>query len=1078
MIHFNELMKHSNSCVKQRVLLLLLFIMFSTIAWASNTQNSGEYAQAVVTVDPSAAGKVYVDTLSVAKEPEDDKMAEEFSSGPIEGKESVIWGRPIATYNDITFNLYAKQEDDGYIWAGWYEENSETLYSSDMTTTVTIKATSTKRNNPTSRTYVAKWLQPKVTNVDRSKIDFGEINDPTAPIEAESVVYTIADYIGKDNYVMEADAPFTHTEVDDPIDETHNQYTSTISYTPTGIHGEVSGKAILASTLYVNGTNYTNAHQEVNLYINEDYTPEFTAQNTSAADPYDFRIVAFGSSGESTPALHTSDNNYAASVLSTTDNPKYGRATWTYTFDEFSLSGKLAKDYFSIKKGTGDAGKPTVVFNSGTDASVYGFTDEGEGEVEVTARMGIQCTYYDANNKPQKSSIQYSYLKVTVKKENISVMEFIDGVSGDFGEVNMGELPTLDLGMYISYVDFEEAACNLSGDGAELFKVSDKPVNGKVTVRISDQWEKFSGCNTHTATLTVTGTRARPGKNGEEEGKTITATITISATLILGKDPELIAAGGNKVVTFTWNKIAGAKYYDFYYRVGSDNYTKVAIKVGEDVENLTSNETQYTYSVGHSNYGSNYLTYGYVVARVEDDDYTINDHKISPETKCIRISSIASAEPELAWILAANAAHSGLKTGIEGMTEPTNIPNATYRDVNVSSAFDAGGNPIFDRLYIFGETKKDNTTHVYVYEKTIDAEKKGYKYVTDIDDVQSTRSDILTIDATSYSSLYFTGYCPKAGTGFSNEAGDGVIHVKGGSKTLNIYIDDLQVYAKDNGYKTTLSSESVSSITLDDNNYYTRGKGSVFVFESSSVNEASPFIVKMHIRGDNVMDAAKGATYTIAVEMSGSNVLSDKPQHYSSPICVLPVATGGVNQRTSLVLDDVWPTESHTCGRLTLLEKDDASNQQGISIDLGNAGTTLAIEGGQYNFLPTAAAYRTTHYSVSDRDFSVMINAYGLIGSNPKSDVGTVTHTKPINAAKSIALNDGTFSAESDKIKWYSQSLKVDGGSYNKVIEHYTDNNTKVTDIYNSDGKKLYRAEVNYSDVYGSGSVSRNVCGF
>lgn len=1080
MIHLNELMKHSNSCVKQRVLLLLLFIIFSTIAWASKTQDSGKYAQAVVTVDPSAAGKVYVDTLSVAKEPEDDKMAEEFSSGPIEGKESVIssfWGTTtIATYNDITFNLYAKQEDDGYIWAGWYEENSETLYSSDMTTTVTITAESTNDKKPTSRTYVAKWLQPKVTEVDRTTIDFGEINDPTSTVEAEDVIFTIADYMGKDNYVMETVAPFTHTEADDPIDETNNTYTSTISYTPTGIHGEVSGKATLSSTLYVNGTNYTNDHQEVNLYINEDYTPEFTAQNTSAADPYVFRIVAFGSSGESTPALHTSDNNYAASVLSTTDNPKYGRATWTYTFDEFSLSGKSAKDYFSIKEGTGDAGKPTVVFNSGADASVYGFTDEGEGEVEVTARMGIQCTYYDANNKPQKSSIQYSYLKVTVKKENISVMEFIDGVSGDFGEVTMGEMPILDLGMYISYVDFEEVACDLSGDGAELFTVSSKPENGKVTVQISDQWENFSGCDEHIATLTVTGTRARPGMNGENAGETITASITISATLILGKDPELIAAGGNKVVTFTWNKIAGAKYYDFYYKIGTDkNYTKIEIKEGEDVKNLTSNETQYTYSVIHSNNGSEYVTSGYVVAKVDNKtNYTItNEHQISPATKCIRISPIESAEPELAWILSTNAANSGIKTGIEGTEEPTNIPNATYRDVNLSAAFDAEGKPLFDRLYIFGETNSANdSTHVYVYEKATEAEKTGYKYETDIPNVQSTRSTTLTIDAASYSSLYFTGYCAQAGTGFSNETkkGDGVIHVKGGSKTLNIYINDLQLYAKDNGYTTTLKYDSVSAMTLDDNNYYARGKGSVFVFESSSVNEASPFIVKMHIRGDNVMDAAKGATYTIAVEKSNNDVLSDNPQHYSSPICVLPVASGGVNQRTSLVLDDVWPTESHTCGRLTLLEKDDASNnQQGISIDLGNAGTTLAIEGGQYDFLPTAAAYRTTHYSVSSGDLSVLINAYGLMGKSPTSAVGDVTHTGLINASKSIALNDGTFSAESDKIKWYAQSLTVDGGSYNQVIEHYTANASKATDIYNKDGKKLYRAMVEYNDTYGTG---------
>ena len=1073
MIHLNELMKHSNFCVKQRVLLLLLFIIFSTIAWASDTKDSGEYAQAVVTVDPSAAGKVYVDTLSVAKEPGDGKMGATVTSVPIQGKEFTVWGTSIATYNDITFNLYAKQEDDGYIWAGWYEENSETLYSSDMTTTVTITAISQDKTKPTSKTYVAKWLQPKVTNVDNVEIDFGEINDPTAPIEAESVVYTIADYMGKDNYVMEADAPFIHTDADDPIDETNNQYTSTISYTPTGIHGEVSGKAILASTLYVNGKKYTNDHQAVNLYINEDYTPEFTAQNTSAANPYNFGIVALGASGESTTALHTSDNNYAASVLSTTANPKYGRATWTYTFDEFSLSGKSAKDYFSIKEGTGDAGKPTVVFNSGTDVSVYGLTAEAEGEVVVTVRMGIQCTYYDANNKPQKSSIQYSYLKVIVKKENTSVMEFNDGVSGDFGEVTMGELPTLDLGMYISYVDFEDVACDMSGDGAELFKVSDKPENGKVTVQLSNQWEKFSGCDEHTATLTVTGTRARPGKLGEQVGEPVIATITISATLILGKTPIVVAAGGNKIVTFTWNKIAGAKYYDFYYKIGTDkNYTKIEIKEGEDVKNLTSNETQYTYSVRHSSNGSEYVTSGYVVAKVDNKtNYTItNEHQISPATKCIRISPIESAEPELAWILSTNAANSGIKTGIEGVTKPSDIPNATYRDVNVSSAFDAEGKPLFDRLYIFGETNSANTfTRVYVYEKAIDAEKRGYKYVTYIPNVQSTRSDILTIDATSYSSLYFTGYCPKAGTGFSNSAGDGVIHVKGGFKTLNIYIEDLQVYAKNNEKKTELTDTDLTQITSDDNNYYARGKGSVFVFESSSVNDASPFIVKMHIRGDNVMDAAKGATYTIAVQKSKRDVLRDNPQHYSSPICVLPVATGGVNQRTSLILDDVWPMESHTCGRLTLLEKDDASNnQQGISIDLGNAGTTLAIEGGQYSFLPIAAAYRTTHYSVAGDDFSTLINTYGLMGKSPTSAVGDVSHTGLINASKSIALNDGTFSS-SAAIKWYAQSLTVDGGSYNQVIEHYTANASKATEIRNKDGKKLYRATVEYNDTYGTG---------
>lgn len=1083
MIQFRNIM-NTSLVLARRMALLLIALFISHAVWAGDFIKSGskktdKYAEVTVEVSPEAKGKVYADT---EPEPQSSFTYPDVNTYSLKSSGTTqyitilgyqIWSQD---YNDITFNLYAADRTgEGYVWAGWYEEsNTDDPTTMDNPAKVTITAAGTDKK-PTTKTYIAKWLQPQVTDVNPSSIDFGTITNPTLAVEAQDVKYTVADYMGEENFVMSTTpSSFTHSEADEPI--ITDTYTSSISYTPTGIHGAYTGAATLASSLHMAGTIYENSQQEVSLAIVEDYTPEFTAQNTSAADPYDFRIVAFGSSGESTPALHTTDNNYAASVLSTTDNPKYGRATWTYTFDEFSLSGKSAKDYFSIKKGTGDAGKPTVVFNSGTDASVYGFTDEGEGEVEVTARMGIQCTYYDANNKPQKSSIQYSYLKVTVKKENISVMEFIDGVSGDFGEVNMGELPTLDLGMYISYVDFEDVACDMSGDGAELFKVSAKPENGKVTVQLSNQWEKFSGCDEHTATLTVTGTRARPGMNGENAGETITASIPISATLILGKVPELIAAGGNMVVTFTWNKIAGAKYYDFYYKIGTNkNYTKIEIKEGEDVKNLTFNETQYTYSVTHSSNGSKYVTSGYVVAKVDNKtNYTItNEHQISPATKCIRISPIESAEPELAWILATNAANSGIKTGIEGMTEPTNIPNATYRDVNVSSAFDAGGNPIFDRLYIFGETKKDNTTHVYVYEKTIDAEKKGYKYVTDIDDVQSTRSATLTIDATSYSSLYFTGYCANAYTGNGEE---GVIHIKGGSKTLNIYINDLQLYAKDYALVTphTINASSMSAINADGNNYYAKGKGSVFVFESSSLNDASPFAIKMHIRGFNTLDAAKGAAHMINIVQNidgNKDILNDTPNHYSSPIAVLPVATGGINQRTSLLLDDVWPSEPNTNGQLLLLEKNQNANKQGISIDMGNAGTTLTIEGGQYSFMPIAAAYRTTNYNVVYKNSTMLtINAYGISKNNPNNDsqVGGLTAIQSVNASKSIALNDGTFSS-SAAIKWYAQSLTVDGGSYNQVIEHYTANASKATDIYNKDGKKLYRATVEYNDTYGTG---------
>lgn len=1081
MIQFRNMM-NTSLVLARRMALLLIALFISHAVWAGSMQpsGSGKFVKVTVKVEPSASGKVYADALAetVAEPPYPNT---ETHSLQAEGKIlnlKFFWGgeTQISENNDITFNLYAADRTgEGYVWAGWYEESNTDPTTMDNPAKVTITAAGTEKK-PTTKTYIAKWLQPQVTDVKPSFIDFGTITNPTLVVEAQDVKYTVADYMGKENFVMSTTpSSFTHSEADEPI--ITDTYTSTISYTPTGIHGEYTGAATLASSLHMAGTPYENRQQEVSLAIVEDYTPKFTAAYNTSSDRYDFQTVAIGSSKESTADLYTTDNNYAASVASTTSTPKYGKATWQYTFDEFSLSGKNPNDYFSIKIGTGDAGKPIVVFDSKSDGTIYGFTPGAEGKCEVTARMSIQCIYYDANNKPQYSEVKYSYLKVTVRQDNTSVMQFNDGVSGDFGEVVMGERPSKDIGMYISFMSFEDNACQLIGDGANLFTVSPKPENGKVTIQISENWDSFSGCDEHTATLTITGTRTAPGKNKEPIGEKVTLELPVSATLILGNAPEVVAAGGNKIVTFTWNKIAGAKYYDFYYKIGTDkNDTKIEIKEGEDVKNLTSNETQYTYSVTHSSNGSAYVTYGYVVAKVDNKtNYTItNEHQISPATKCIRISPIESAEPELAWILATNAANSGIKTGIEGKTEPTTIPNATYRDVNLSTAFDAEGNPLFDRLYIFGETNSANTsTHVYVYEKATEAEKSGYKYETDIPNVQSTRSATLTIDAASYSSLYFTGYCANAYTGNGEE---GVIHIKGGSKTLNIYINDLQLYAKDYapGTTYTINENSMPDINADGNNYYAKGKGSVFVFESSSLNDASPFAIKMHIRGFNTLDAAKGAAHKINVVQNiqgKKEILNDEPYHYSSPIAVLPIATGGINQRTSLLLDDVWPSEPHTNGQLLLLEKNQNANKQGISIDMGNAGTTLTVEGGQYSFMPIAAAYRTTNYNVTyEGNTMLTINAYGLIKNNPKNNpkVQGLTAVQSDNASKSIALNDGTFSS-SAAIKWYAQSLTVDGGSYNQVIEHYTANASKATDIRNKDGKKLYRATVEYNATYGTG---------
>ena len=1066
MIQFNKTILHKN-CILQRLSLLVMLLYFCTTAYAGESRGSGKYAKATVQVTPSAVGRVYVDAEST---PQTDPPYNQ-TELKVEGQVfSLFWIFDIEILNTITFNLYAEDvSNNGYVFGGWYEGDATEPFETSLTAQTTI-ATSRSTN---SVTYTAKWLEPKVTAMNPQNIDFGTIDDPSTVVAGEVIAYTIADYMGTDNYVMSTTNSFTHNEGNDPIDETANTYTTTITYSPKGIHGTHTGEATLASRLYINGKTYTNDHQTCALTITEDYTPLFTAQNNSNANRYKMGNVPIGSSIESTSALHTTYNNYAASVSSTTNTNKRGTATWTYTFDEFSLSGENVNNYFAIKEGTGDAGKPTVVFTPGSDFTKFGFAENEEGQKVITARMSIQCTYYDANNTPVESTKQYSYLTVTVKQENTSTMSFNNGVTGDFGTVVMGERPTLSLGMYIANVSFDNDACILTGDGANLFTIvseGKKPQNGAVAIQISENWSSFSGCNTHTATLKVTGTRTAAGKNGEANGTQVTATITISAQLILGGELTLTPASGDKLVSFTWNKLIGAKYYDLYYKIGSTaSYTKVSIVSGTSIANLTSNENTYTYTINHSGNGSNYQTFCYVVAKSENNNsYTVEDGQLSPETNCMKLSSTVDATPVLGRIDKNNASNPGIKTGIKENDSYTSTkPNALNRSVNVSSAFDASGMPIVDRLYIFGETYTQTTvsgrnpkteviTPLYVYAKDGD----GYALNKTITNARTTRDAALTIDATNVSALFFTGYCDAAYTGNSQE---GVVHIKGGSKTVDVYINDLQIYASDNTQSTTLNWDNIQSAINDGMSYYSKNKGSVFVLQSSSRNESAPFAIKMHIRGENILDAGKGGSYEISATksavISSKTIIKDNPHHYSSPICILPVATGGASQKSGLTIDDIWHNNQRTHGSLSLRETDQTDNNSNMSIDLGNSGSTLTFDGGQYTFMSTAAAYRTSTYSAKVEDTQVQVTTYGLVSKEPDSD-GDIDHISTINAGKSVALKDGTFNGTTTK--FYASALTIDGGSYNTTIQHY--NPTLQEKLYNSDQKELGKATIAFSD--------------
>ena len=232
MIQFRNMM-NTSFVITRRIALFLICLTVSNFTWAGfYTEKSGNFARVVVKVEPSAKGKVYADTLAAAKEnPPFDPNSTTYSLS-IEGTKQMldlwIFTSEITRNNSVTFNLYAADRTAEYVWAGWYKESGTEPTTMDNPAKVTITATNaSNKTNPTTETYTAKWLQPKVTSTTPSAIDLGTITNPTTTVNSEDVQYAITEYVGKENFVMiTTPSSFTHSETDLPI--TSNTYTSSI----------------------------------------------------------------------------------------------------------------------------------------------------------------------------------------------------------------------------------------------------------------------------------------------------------------------------------------------------------------------------------------------------------------------------------------------------------------------------------------------------------------------------------------------------------------------------------------------------------------------------------------------------------------------------------------------------------------------------------------------------------------------------------------------------------------------------------------------------------------------------------
>ena len=321
-----------------------------------------------------------------------------------------------------------------------------------------------------------------------------------------------------------------------------------------------------------------------------------------------------------------------------------------------------------------------------------------------------------------------------------------------------------------------------------------------------------------------------------------------------------------------------------------------------------------------------------------------------------------------------------------------------YQPVDVTNAFmqTQTGVALFDYLFIYGETTTtDGSTYItiptgdqgsnaktpyYIYKKGVDG--VSYEFVEAVENANSpSKTQLNFADAatttdsdgfTYYSikpaegktelSMYVTGFCPYATTGFT-KYDEGVWYIQGeAGEKVDLYLEDCHIYSRNKTESgAPFDGRQGSAFTEG----YVRGSGGVFVFEcvteSENIELADPFEVTIHTRGDNVLKSNYGSFFELMEGMRAFQV--------SSPIQVHLASEAHLNtSKVTLNFDDVWQVAA------TSVEEADYIRTNGFlslqkqvnnapSIDLGNQHTTVNFNGGRVELQNAAIVstnYKTT----------------------------------------------------------------------------------------------------------------------
>lgn len=881
---------------------------------------------------------------------------------------------------------------------------------------------------------------------------------------------------------------------------------TTITFTVTGadnMNDFVSNQVVLSgdsrftiqsSTLSGNTVTVVVRFKDDDRHVVDGTLPKATVTLTSKGDNSSTKTATITATSDLTPYFTVTpspcdltpndpveDGNEVSAILTTTATTGYTKvvslASWNATFTDPVAAAQLG---FSISNGTTNS--PTVKFTP-TPASI--------NKANVTTEVCITSTYVD-NSSPQKTLTDKQCVIISVDAGKVFTINTVSDAVMDFDIVDYSETNNPVDKTFPVYTTMELSDFTITENLNGITYVANVVGQGSAMDNIVVTAQSNHAPDTYVSTIDFA-----------ETGDDLHASLTVNVPIKLAKPVVTATVGLGQKIQLDWQDVYGATSY--------------IVKSGETVlATIVPDggvlESAYTVTNIAGRLLNTGFEYSFTVTAVYEPNAFGN--RESDEVTAIPTAPYSITSPtDLDIYTGTDIFKSGDATyGVR--------PYRQKRQIDLTKAFDSNRTPLFDQLYIFGLTTNDDETMVTVdgvtshkitgFTKTTNSNavtpcyvynKSGNTYVLDasksVANVNvSTKPESFNIEAKGQK-IYFTGYAPYASCGSTWEE-NGVFYFSGDGKDIDIYFDNLQLYAR---YKTVTgtlagtksyvihSVENALNVALGTDfhidwngiipkkvNVYAQGSGSALCFQSKS-----DFSPQIHLSGDNVLESVEGIFLNVDVEFASFTFKTDQPVVQKSAPIQIVNDEDSYAKTTKLVIDDLWGSE-RTNGSLNLAS---ASVRNAPTIDLGNENTELHINGGRItlsNSFPSSTDGKyTVSFAISYRKYSMlqeMANMYGLGSDQPGGKV---------------RFNDGTINCNPLKEEYFKnnaaawdlyhnltsmkcpQDTKIDGGTFNCDVLACSTTTSKGSSPKNTKGEALCKFEIPVNEVSTTGVVTELV---